>query len=78
MFYSCNKKSPILKIDFQGVIKLFEIKKPSASSKTIRIPTPLIERLEELAEKNNISFNQLVIQCCDYVIKHLKRVKGEK
>ena len=57
---------------------MFEIKKPSASSKTIRIPTPLIERLEELAEKNNISFNQLVIQCCDYAIKHLKRIKGEK
>ena len=52
---------------------MFEIKKPSASNKTIRMPDPLIEKLEILAEKNDISFNQLVIQCCEYAIEHLKQ-----
>lgn len=51
---------------------MFEIKKPSASNKTIRMPDSLIEKLEMLAGKNDISFNQLVIQCCEYAIEHLK------
>lgn len=50
---------------------MFEIKKPSASNKTIRMPDSLIEKLEKLAGKNNISFNQLVVQCCEYAMKHL-------
>lgn len=52
---------------------MFEIKKPSASNKTIRMPDSLIENLEKLAGKNDISFNQLVIQCCEYAMKHLDR-----
>ena len=52
--------------------KMFEIKKPTASNKTIRMPDPLIERLESLAAKNDISFNQLVVQCCEYALENLK------
>ena len=55
------------------MIELFEIKKPSASNKTVRMPDSLIDKLEKLAGKNDISFNQLVIQCCEYAIEHLKR-----
>ncbi len=51
---------------------MFEIKKPSASNKTIRMPDSLIEKLEKLAAKNDISFNQLVIQCCEYALDNLK------
>lgn len=58
---------------FIGVIVMFEIKKPSSSNKTIRMPDVLIEKLEYLAGKNDISFNQLVIQCCEYAIDHLKK-----
>lgn len=50
---------------------MFEINKPSASNKTIRLPDSLIERLEKLAKMNDISFNQLIIQCCEYAIKNL-------
>lgn len=56
---------------------MFEIKKPSASNKTIRMPDTLIERLEKLATENDISFNQLVIQCCEYALEHLNE-KPEK
>lgn len=52
---------------------MFEIKKPTASNKTIRMPDILIEKLEMLAGKHDISFNQLVIQCCEYAIDHLNK-----
>ncbi len=52
---------------------MFKIKKPSASNKTIRMPDSLIDKLEKLAAKNDISFNQLVVQCCEYAIEHLDK-----
>ncbi len=50
---------------------MFEIKKPQRSNKTIRMPDPLIDRLQELADRNDISFNQLVVQCCEYAINDM-------
>ena len=52
---------------------MFEIKKPSAINRRIRMPDSLIEKLEKLAAKNDISFNKLVVQCCKYAIEHLKQ-----
>lgn len=57
---------------------MFEIKKPSASNKTIRMPDTLIEKLEMLAAKHDISFNQLVVQCCEYAIDHLHEPEHKK
>lgn len=51
---------------------MFEIKKPTSSNKTIRMPDPLIEKLEALAGQYDISFNQLVVQCCEYALENLK------
>lgn len=53
-------------------MKMFEIKKPSSSNKTIRMPDQLIEKLEKLAAKHDISFNQLVVQCCEYAINNME------
>lgn len=53
---------------------MFEIKKNNNSNKTIRMPDELIERLQALADKNDISFNQLVVQCCEYAIKHINKI----
>ena len=50
---------------------MFEIKKPTSSNKTIRMPDTLIEKLEKLAAQNDISFNQLVIQCCEDALENL-------
>ena len=55
----------------KGVIKVFEIKKISVINRTIHMPDSLIEKLEKLAAKNDILFNELVIQCCEYAIEHL-------
>ncbi len=52
---------------------MFEIKKPTSSNKTVRMPDELIAKLEKLAAQNDISFNQLVIQCCEYALKDISK-----
>jgi len=37
----------------------------------------LIEKLESIAAEKQISFNQLVVQCCEYAIANLKSENGE-
>lgn len=50
----------------------FIIKKPTSSNRTIRMPDPLIEKISKLASEKDVSFNQLVIQCCEFALEHLK------
>lgn len=50
---------------------MFQIRKTTSSNKTIRMPDTLIHDLETLAYENDISFNQLVIQCCEYALSHM-------
>ena len=57
---------------------MFKIRKTESSNKTIRMPNDLIERLEELANKNDISFNQIVIQCCQYALENLDENTSEE
>jgi len=49
----------------------FVVRKPASSNKTIRMPNTMIEEMEHIAAQKDISFNQLVIQCCDYALKNL-------
>ena len=51
---------------------MFEIKKMKSSNKTIRMPNDLIQNLEKLAFQNDISFNQLVLQCCEYALDKME------
>ena len=37
-------------------------------SRTIRFTESLFKRLNEAADKNDISFNLLVLQCCKYAL----------
>lgn len=50
---------------------MFEIKKTQSSNKTIRMPDELIEKMQKIADKNNVSFNQLVVQCCEYALENI-------
>ena len=50
----------------------FVIKKPTSSNRTIRMPDTLIDDIGKLATEQGISFNQLVIQCCNYALEHLQ------
>ncbi|MBO6140476.1 MAG: hypothetical protein J6O40_01670 [Ruminococcus sp.] len=56
---------------------MFEVRKPISSNKTVRMPDTLIERLEKIAAKNDISFNQLVVQCCEYALDNMSEDKKE-
>ena len=49
---------------------MFSVKKHESSNKTIRMPNELIRKLEELARRNDVSFNQVVVQCCEYALSH--------
>jgi len=55
----------------------FKIEKEESLNKTIRLPRSLIKQLEKLASDQNISFNKLVIQCCQYALKNLDEGKGQ-
>lgn len=54
----------------------FIIKKPKSSNRTIRMPDELIEQIGTLAGEQGISFNQLVIQCCEFALAHLKDIES--
>ena len=50
---------------------MFEVQNQQKSNKTIRMPNELIDRLQKIADQNNISFNQLVVQCCEYALNDM-------
>ena len=54
---------------------MFQIKKIQSSNKTVRMPDDLIGKLENIALQNEISFNQLVVQCCEYALDNLEPKK---
>ena len=51
----------------------FIIKKPTSSNRTIRMPDDLIGDLGRIASEKGISFNQLVIQCCEFALDNLSK-----
>ena len=42
------------------------------------MPDELIDRLQKLADENDISFNQLVVQCCEYALNDLATDNSKK
>jgi len=40
-------------------------------TKTIRMKSSLIDKINGLADENNISFNALVVQMCEFALLHL-------
>lgn len=52
---------------------MFKVKKERVEyeNKSLRLPIDLIEKVQDLADKNEISFNKLVIQCIDYALDHM-------
>ncbi len=48
-------------------------------SKSFRLPEELVKKIDNIAYKNNLSSNQIVIQCLNYAIKNLDdTINGEK
>jgi Ribbon-helix-helix protein, copG family. len=40
-------------------------------SKSFRLPAELVDKLDKLAYENNLSLNQLVIQCLNFALENL-------
>jgi len=55
---------------------MFKVEKPEFVNKTFRLPKDFYEELHIYASTNNVSVNELVIQCCKYALSH--RVDIEK
>lgn len=41
-------------------------------ARTIRFTEEMFEQLQQIAFKNDISFNLLVLQCCKYALDNMK------
>lgn len=54
---------------------MFEVKKDEFINKTFRMPVELVKKLEIIAQSEKVSLNNLVVQCCEYSIKNLKKEK---
>lgn len=65
MYYSLQFA---LKMSIMEVRNVFEIKKNETANKTFRLPVELIKRLEMIAQQEDISVNNLVLQCCEYAL----------
>lgn len=52
---------------------MFTIKKDRVEyeNKSLRLPLDLIAKVQTLADKNELSFNKVVIQCIDYALDHM-------
>lgn len=55
--------------------RMFRVKKERVEyeNKSLRLPVDLIEKVQLLADKNEISFNKVVIQCIDYALEHMEK-----
>ncbi len=51
---------------------MFHVSRTEYVNKTFRLPLELVERLEQVAQGEQVSMNQLVIQCCNYALDHLE------
>lgn len=58
--------------------RITEDEKEYSVTRTIRIKEELLNRLEEIAYKHNISTNKLIIKCIEYALDNMEEDKEEK
>lgn len=51
----------------------FKIKRQEYVNRTYRIPKELAERLSQIAQQEDISVNELVVQSCEFALDNLKK-----
>lgn len=47
---------------------MFKVKKEEFVNKTFRFPVELLRKLETLAQREDVSLNNLIVQCCEYAL----------
>lgn len=70
-----NENTPICRsfCQAESTDEEFVVKHQFMRNKTVRMPEDLIQRIKEVAERNEVPFNQLVIQCIEYALERLRR-----
>jgi len=53
--------------------RMFKIEKVIMINKTFRLPEELVQEMQIIAQNKGVSLNNLVIQCCEYALKHLDK-----
>ena len=58
----------------------FQLKsdKKETENKTIRFPLPLIERINEAIENQEVRFSGFVIQACEYALANMDNTKTKR
>ena len=53
---------------------MFKLKKDydDYEYKSLRLPTYLVNQVQGLATKNNLSFNRVITQCVEYALLHME------
>lgn len=56
---------------------MFKLKKEYVEyeNKSLRLPKDLIVQVQELANKNNMSFNRVIIQCIEYALDNAEETE---
>ena len=52
---------------------MFKVQKQEMINKTFRLPAKLIQEMQVIAQTKGVSLNNLVLQCCEYALKHLDK-----
>ncbi len=47
-------------------------------NKTFRVPTSLLEKMSEIAQRENVSLNSFVIQCCEYAMDNMQTTNSDE
>lgn len=53
----------------------FQIKRQEYVNRTFRLTKELADTLSQVAQEENISVNELVVQSCEFALEHLKKDK---
>lgn len=56
----------------------FKIEKPEYVNRTFRITKELADNLSDIAQREGISVNELVVQCCNYAISNMDVTTDDK
>lgn len=56
---------------------MFKLKKECVEyeNKSLRLPKDLITKVQELANRNNMSFNRVIIQCIEYALENAEETE---
>lgn len=47
------------------------------TNRTFRFPKSLLDKMSSIAQKENVSLNSFVVQCCEYAIDNLQESEKE-